>query len=243
MSRTTDSLRTHVYKLTKQDILMGVYGLGEQLSVEQLAERYKVSKTPVSNALHMLQVEGLVEIVPRIGYFTARFTTKNVQDMFEIRLILETASARLAAKRITDYELLFLERLRSFYTPGDQSTYTSWLQYNREFHCGIAASSRNADLTQMIGHLLDRMQRALWVRLDLPLYPDGDGQGHGKPQDILQRDALPPEEQSMEQHISILEALRRSDGEAAAEAIAGDITASRDAALKKMLENPKLWPV
>jgi DNA-binding GntR family transcriptional regulator len=216
-----ESLRTQAYASIKNDILMGVYGMGEQLSVEELGKKCQVSKTPIRDALHLLQVEGLVEVVPRVGYFTTRCTVKEIQDLFELRIVLEAASARLAARRITDYQLAYLSSLGATYTPRDPSTYMNWIRYNREFHCTIAASSGNDELAQAIGHVIDRLQRAQWLRLDLP----------------------PTPEAARELHRHIVEALKKADPPSAEQAMIMDITESRDAAMRKILERPDEWPV
>jgi DNA-binding GntR family transcriptional regulator len=214
-------LRTQTYASIKNDILKGTYGMGEQLSVEELGNKYKASKTPIRDALHLLQAEGLVEVVPRVGYFTTRCTVKEIQDLFEIRLILEAAAARLAARRITDYQLAYLSSLSATYTPGDPSTYLDWIRYNHEFHCKIAAASRNDELSQATSHVIDRLQRVQWLRLDLPPTPEG----------------------ARELHRHIVEALKKADPSSSEQAMVADITASRDAAMRKVLERPDEWPV
>jgi DNA-binding GntR family transcriptional regulator len=219
VARSIESLRTQVYRLMKQDILMGQYGAGEQLPVEELAKKYEISNTPVKEALTLLQGEGLVEIVPRIGYFTARFTVAEIQELFEVRILLETGAAKLAAKRIAEHEVLHLEHMQATYVAGDPSTYLAWIQYNREFHYRIALASRNSELAKMIVHVLDRLQRAQWLRLDLPPTPKAAMAGHHK----------------------LIQALRQSDPDCAENAMLEDIIVSRDAAMKRIAERPGEW--
>lgn len=97
----------HLYKVyvrIKEDIILGSCDLGEQLSVDDLATKYSVNKTPMKEALNLLQVEGLIEIVPRVGYFTIRQTFKHLQDVFELRIILESNAVAPAATRISPDE-------------------------------------------------------------------------------------------------------------------------------------------
>ena len=214
------ALRRHeIYAKIKEDIVMGSYGIGEQLSVDDLAAKYAVSKTPVKEALNLLQAEGLVEIVPRVGYFTAPLTLKQLQDMFELRLILEGNAVRLAAIRITPDELSRLKEMHGSYVMGDVNTYLPWLRYNREFHHGIALASHNDDLAEMVGNILDRLQRVHWHVLDLIPFPPAD----------------------IESHERVLVALQEGDSDAAEEALTRHINASRDAALRKILERPGEW--
>lgn len=195
--------------------------MGEHLSVEQLTKSYQTSKTPIREALKLLHAHQLVDIIPRVGYFTSQPTVKDVQDMFDVRLILESGSARLAARRIRQQDLATLEEMHATYVPGDASTYLPWIQYNREFHCMIAQATGNAELARMIGHVVDRLQRAQWLRLDLPPSPQNAMAGHRR----------------------IVEALRRKDAEVAEAAMIADIAAARDAALSKIVESPGEWDI
>jgi DNA-binding GntR family transcriptional regulator len=101
----SELLRGKVYQKIKRDILSGVYQPGEQLSANQLADHYQVSATPVREALNALEQEDFIEVIPRVGFFVARITIKDIRDMFEYRIILEGASAEMAARSITEEEL------------------------------------------------------------------------------------------------------------------------------------------
>jgi len=208
--------RYETYANIKRDILIGSYGLREQLQVDQLARKYAVSKTPIREALSLLQAEGLVEIVPRVGYFTTSLSVKEIENLFELRFILEDNAGRLAAQRISDAEWAELNAMHGLYVMGDTSTYLPWLEYNRQFHYGVAAASHNGELAEMVGRVLDRLERVHWRVLDrLPFTPA-----------------------DVESHVAILKALRRRDARAVSSAIAGHIHASRDAALKNIMQSP-----
>ena len=84
-------VRERLYQEIKRDILSGVFRMGDRLPVEALAAQHRVSKTPVREALSSLEHEGLVQIVPRVGYFVAQLTVQDVQELFQLRLILEGA--------------------------------------------------------------------------------------------------------------------------------------------------------
>ena len=66
---TPKLLRNHVYQRIKQDIISGVYASGEPLPPNHLAKRYRVSLTPVREAFHALQKDGLIEIIPASRLF------------------------------------------------------------------------------------------------------------------------------------------------------------------------------
>ena len=148
-------LRERVYRSIKNDILSGVYHMGERLPVAELANEYGVSKTPVREALNTLQNEGLVTITPRVGYFVAHTTVKDAQDLFDLRLILERASAEVAARNITEQDLRYLENVAGAYVSGDIDSYWQYLTDNRDFHYRVALATGNRRLAESVGNLLD----------------------------------------------------------------------------------------
>src|SRR5215208_6394282 len=75
-------------------ILTGEYGPDERLIEEQLAERLGVSRTPVRQALTMLEAEGLVEIAPNRGATVCSFSIEDVWDIYDLRAVLEGHAAR-----------------------------------------------------------------------------------------------------------------------------------------------------
>ena len=92
-------------------ILTGEYGPDERLIEEQLAERLGVSRTPVRQALTMLEAEGLVEIAPNRGATVCSFSIEDVWDIYDLRAVLEGHAARRAAGRIEKRDLKRLQEL------------------------------------------------------------------------------------------------------------------------------------
>ena len=92
-------------------ILTGEYGPNERLIEEQLAERLGVSRTPVRQALTMLEAEGLVEIAPNRGATVCSFSIEDVWEIYDLRAVLEGHAARRAAGRIVRRDLQRLREL------------------------------------------------------------------------------------------------------------------------------------
>lgn len=213
----SELLREQVYQELKTDILAGLYGVGERLSVDGLAKKHKVSKTPVKEALNALQREDLVDIIPRVGYFVSQLTVKDIQDIFELRLIVEAASAEMAARTITDEELHYLENMHSSYVSGESDSYWQYLQENREFHCRVALATRNIWLADVVGRLLDQMRRLLLLRLDL-------------------RDCA---DEMVGEHRQLVAALRRKDSALARRVMVGAIDSARQAVLEAIMSGAR----
>jgi DNA-binding GntR family transcriptional regulator len=213
------SLREQVYHMLKSDIVLGVYRPGEKLDVNRLAEQYRMSKTPVRDALHTLQQEGLVDVLPRVGYFASRITIKDVEDIFQLRFIVEGASAELASQRISEEDLTFLEKLTHRYVAGDLRSYKQFLAENREFHYRVALATGNRLLADVVNNLLNQMQRLLILRLDL-------------------RDNA---DEMLAEHGRLLKAFRERDQQAARRAMEDALRNARDSVMQSILNRGKDW--
>ena len=142
-------------------ILTGEYGPDERLIEEQLAERLGVSRTPVRQALTMLEAEGLVEITPNRGATVCSFSIEDVWDIYDLRAVLEGHAARRAAGRIERREL---ERLRELARemeglPGQfddhEEEIRALVALNQVFHGTIVEASRNRRLERLINRTVE----------------------------------------------------------------------------------------
>jgi DNA-binding GntR family transcriptional regulator len=142
-------------------ILTGEYGPDERLIEEQLADRLGVSRTPVRQALTMLEAEGLVEITPNRGATVCSFSVDDVWDIYDLRAVLEGHAARRAAGRIENGEL---ERLRELAgemerLPGrfddHEEEIRALVALNQEFHGTIVEASRNRRLERLINRTVE----------------------------------------------------------------------------------------
>ncbi len=138
-------------------ILTGEYGPSDRLIEEQLAERLGVSRTPIRQALTMLEAEGLVEMVPNRGAMVCSFGVEEVWDIYDLRAVLEGYAARRAADRIEGAELTRMRELavemeglsgRSFAQHEEEIRLLVTL--NNEFHGIIVEASRNRRLKRLI---------------------------------------------------------------------------------------------
>lgn len=134
-------------------ILEGEYGPDERLVEEQLAERLGVSRTPIRQALTMLEAEGLVEIAPNRGAAVCSFSVDEVWEIYDLRAVLEGHAARRAAGSIEEREL---DELRSLAAEMERTTSEKFVDHeeeirwlvarNQEFHGTIVAASLNKRL-------------------------------------------------------------------------------------------------
>ena len=109
-------LRDVVFETLRAAILKGDLKPGERLMEIQLAEKLGVSRTPIREAIRMLEQEGLAVTMPRKGAEVARMTLKDMENVLEIRASLDELAARLACDRITDGQLARLREVKDAFT-------------------------------------------------------------------------------------------------------------------------------
>lgn len=161
------SLRDRAYHSIRTAILDGHLMPGSAISEAERAETLGVSRTPIREALQMLAQEGLVEIFPKRGTLVARLSARDVRESFELREAIETAAARLAARRRTASEL---ESMRSALAgasgPDADEAYVS----AADFHRAVVAAAHNRYLLQAFDSTAGRIDLA--SRLAARIAPD-----------------------------------------------------------------------
>ena len=116
------SLGARTFLILRYKILNEEYTQGKKLNEAVLAVELKMSRTPIREALKQLELEGLVESIPNKGVYVKGFDSRDIDDMFEIRLALEGLAISLAIERMDDMMLSTLEEiyaLMELYTKRD----------------------------------------------------------------------------------------------------------------------------
>lgn len=130
------SLLEFAYEKIREDIITGKYPQGEKLPVEKIAQEFNISQTPVKEALNRLASEGFIEAVPRHGMILKKLSVKDIEDMLNVRIMIESYSARIAvgnAKKHQDILDRMKELLSLLETIGDRE-YVEATKLEQEFH-------------------------------------------------------------------------------------------------------------
>jgi DNA-binding GntR family transcriptional regulator len=163
-----DSLTDQVYKTIKSAIIACELPPGQQFSQSQFMEKYATGLTPLREALQRLAQEGYLQVTPRFGYTVSPITLSDVNEIYEVRLSLETTAARLAAQRAPQADLQALAQSVHFtYTYGNRQSYTQFLAQNADFHLAVATASGNGRLVSAISKVLEELTRVFHLGLDL----------------------------------------------------------------------------
>ena len=127
--------RERTYNHLKSDVLAGRFNPGERLTEEHLAKSLGVSRTPVREALHKLESEGLVKPLGRRGFSVARDSREEMEDLFDIRAALEGYAIRLICDCIAEKSIDELQDLiRKAENALKRKKLDEIFRYNTQFH-------------------------------------------------------------------------------------------------------------
>lgn len=143
-----------VYARLRADILEGVHPPGARLGEAELAEATGSSRTPVREALRRLEVEGLVEVLPHRGARVPDWTPEDLEEIYDLRMLLESAAARRAATRVTIADADRMDELcrlmEAAVEPGAGQDLDRVAELNAEFHDIVRAAAASGRLVSML---------------------------------------------------------------------------------------------
>ena len=152
-------LRQSVYEAMVELVVGGGLRPGQHLVESDLARQLGVSRQPVREALHRLEAEGWVDLRPSQGAFVHVPTEREVNQLLDVRELLEAETARLAARAVTPETIA---RLRAIWQDGvtavDSGDLDRVVVANSAFHAEIAACAGNEVLSDLAGIVSRRMR-------------------------------------------------------------------------------------
>ncbi|WP_046730053.1 GntR family transcriptional regulator [Streptomyces humi] len=162
------SMQARVAEELRQMIITGELPPRSGLSEMALSETFGVSRTPIREALKQLQIEGLVEVRPRVGTFVAVPSRREITELFQMKELLEGAAARLLAFRGNVPELA---RLRENMREADEAVRggdaEGYARLVHEFHDLIVTGADNTKLEAHYRTLMNQLAYARLVRTSL----------------------------------------------------------------------------
>jgi DNA-binding GntR family transcriptional regulator len=205
-----------VYARVKDMLASGELEPGQRIVQEDMAAGLEVSRTPLVNALKRLAQEGLLEWVPRRGIYVRALGLAELVHLFELRERLEPLAAELAAVRISAKEAdemreLWLGMLGLPDTPESRKLF---VDRDRNFHWRLAELSANPYLQSAMAPV--NMLAAAYL--------------HGTPR---------PWEDTVPDHLAVIDGLRRRDPEATGQAMRRHIVQSLDALRREAAAQPE----
>jgi DNA-binding GntR family transcriptional regulator len=155
-------LRDSIYRAIRSAILTCEFQPGQELHEQVLAERFRVTRSPVRDALLRLEQEGLVTVLPRQGYRVNSISMSDVEDIFDLRLLIQPACA-VAAARADDTALRALNRFRDYTNEGQEEG--EFIEYNTAFHRAIEDLAGNPYMMVLARDLDEQFERLVRISL------------------------------------------------------------------------------
>lgn len=153
-------LRDVVFNTLREAILRGDLQPGERLMELQLADKLGVSRTPIREAIRMLEQEGLAVTVPRKGAEVAKMTLKGMEDVLEIRGALDELAVQLACERITGEQLEELKKRKQDFEISLKSGDVKLIaEADVHFHDVIYEATENPKLVNLLNNLREQIYR------------------------------------------------------------------------------------
>ena len=157
------TLSAAIVEQLRSDILNGHYAAGEQLRQDALAATFQVSRIPVREALFQLEAEGLVLIEPHKGAIVSSFSLDEINDVFDLRVLLEPRLLAQSAPRLTAADMADVSRLDAEFTNAiNAQDVAQWGQLNARYHLALyrhAAQPRTLAIVTALLQTSDRFTR------------------------------------------------------------------------------------
>ncbi|MBR4027196.1 MAG: GntR family transcriptional regulator [Lachnospiraceae bacterium] len=166
-------LRDVVFNTLREAILKGELKPGERLMELQLASKLGVSRTPIREAIRMLEQEGLAVTMPRKGAEVAKMTLKDMENVLEIRGALDELASQVACNRITEEQLVRLKECKQDFELSLKSGNVKLIaEADVKFHDVIYEATENPKLVNMLNNLREQIYRYRIEYLkDTEIYP------------------------------------------------------------------------
>jgi len=159
---TETTFRKEAYAALKRAITaMDIYDHADEIRLDErrLSEGLGVSRTPIREAMTVLEQEGFVRTRPRRGIFVVRKTKREILEMITVMAALEGMAARLAAEHATNAEIAELRRLMDAFRSGNEGErIDEYSDANIAFHQAIIRMSGCALLAEMTENLFIHMR-------------------------------------------------------------------------------------
>ena len=214
------TLASAVADRLREQILSSAYPAGTQLRQDALAASFGVSRIPVREALFQLEAEGLLQMVPHKGAVVTELSPEEVNDIFDLRVMLETRLFRDSAARLTPEDFAALDAVQArFDIAIEERDLAQWGVLNQQLHAALYARAQLPQTSAVVAALLQKSDRYTRVQLS---------------SDAARRRAA-------SEHAQLIALARQGEVEAACTYLAAHIEAVR-ADLLNMVKRPAARP-
>jgi len=161
------SLKGKAYENIKLQIVKGNLKPGERLLEEKLSKVMNISRAPIREAFNRLEKEGFVTIIPRKGAMVSNITTKEIENIFEIREAIEPLAAKKSFSKLSITELNKMgKKFEEFMdTPVDNENRIQYSELDEKFHISIVKNCDNEKIIELLSNFEEHVR---WFRAFYP---------------------------------------------------------------------------
>ena len=207
------------YEQIKQKVLQNQLDSKKSLDEKGFSQEFKISRTPIREALIMLEKEGLVSREGGRGFYIRQFRMKDMQDIYEFRNLVEMAASRLILSQITEEKIAALtqiqNQLKSLIRVGDPAEI---LVKSFEFHSKFIEASGNSMISEAMKNCYEKIILISWSAKEMA-----------------------GSVQSLQEHEEILSALRKRDLKRLEKTIHNHNLKARERAFGILRNNAEKW--
>jgi DNA-binding GntR family transcriptional regulator len=177
------SRATDVYTQLKHDIAEFRLLPGDRFTETEISGRLGVSRTPVRQALFKLQQEGYVEVLFRNGWRVLPFDFNQFEDLYDLRMVLETTAAHRLCEGALKVDAAQLEALMVIWLVSPEQRSTDMLEvaaWDEAFHCALVAAAGNAEMARVHREVTERIRVIRRLDFTQPSRITATYEEHGK---------------------------------------------------------------
>ena len=210
--RKPSNLATEVARHLREQIITGALAAGEHVNETRVTRELQLSRSPVREALRILEAEGLVTLEPHRGAHVSTLSDDELREIFDVRLMFETHALRAASARLTEATLAPLKRAAAAARAALEAGFLeTWHQASLRVHDGLVGLADNSQLQRRYADLKIPLRR---YQLSLAALPQ-----------------QPP--RSQREHEAILAALENGDVDGAVAELTAHIIGLKESLLKR----------
>jgi DNA-binding GntR family transcriptional regulator len=205
------SLKQQAYEGIKNAIIDHTISPGEVLYERKLSEELGISRTPIREAIPLLELEGWVTSIPRKGTLVSSITVKDVEEVIQIRRGLEVLVVELLIPIISEEQISMIEQLYQQQVKLQKEN-KLFISTDKDFHIFLAELSGNRRLVNLVQTVSDQMR---WFGISASYLPNRI-------------------EETLKEHSAIIDCLKEKDVDKAKKAVLNHIDLTREAVLASL---------
>ncbi|MFH1624227.1 MAG: GntR family transcriptional regulator [Pseudomonadota bacterium] len=197
-----ESVEKSVYKFLRHAVFSGYFLPGERLVEASLAERLKVSRTPLREAIKRLETEGLVKIIPNKGATVLKSSPEEIEEMYFIGAVIEGLAAYLGMNNLSKEDIDKMGEIELILEEEEcQRDYERWLGLNNEFHNIFISACKRSHIINLAKQRGGPLRRYWYLGYTSPGMLESSISGHRNILDAFSRRDAEGARRAVEEHL------------------------------------------